>query len=121
MFITNFNKNNGVSIWDLFDRHFDDVDNSTWRRNIVPHKEEENSYSYFLNLAGFKKEDVDAMITDGVVSVKAKNSVGATADYSFYVPEDADADKMSANLEDGLLTITFEKEDDVKPKKIKIK
>ena len=60
-------------------------------------------------------------ITDGVVSIKAKNKLGSTASYSFYVPQDADPNKMSANLEDGLLTITFEKEEDVKPKKIKIK
>ena len=105
--------NNGLSIWDLFDHHFDMVDNSHWRRNIVPHDEDENGYHYFLNLAGFKKEDVDANVVDGLVSVKAKNEAGSTASYSFLAPEDVDISKMSASLEDGLLTINLEKEEKV--------
>ena len=112
--------NNGLSIWDLFDRHFDVVDDSHWRRNIVPHSEDENGYHYYLNLAGFKKGDVDASVVDGLISVKAINKAGSTASYSFLAPEDVDVSKMSASLADGLLTIDLEKEDKVKPIKLKI-
>ena len=106
-------------MWDLFDHQLD-VDNSHWRRNIVPHDEDENGYKYFLNLAGFKKEDVDATVIDGLVSVKAKNKDGSTAAYSFLLPEDADISKMSAKLEDGLLTVSLEKEEKVKPYKLEV-
>ena len=113
--------NNGVNVWDLFDAAVDHGDWSHWRRNIIPHSEDEEGYHYFLNLAGFKKEDLDATIIDGVVSVKGKNNLGSTASYSFYIPEDADVSKMSAKLEDGLLTINLEKEEKVKPHKLEIK
>ena len=112
--------NNGLSIWDLFDRHLDVADNSQWRRNIIPHDEDENGYHYFLNLAGFKKEDVDANIVDGLVTIKAKNESGSTASYSFLLPEDTDPSRMSAKLEDGLLTIDLDKEEKVKPHKLEI-
>lgn len=112
--------NNGLSVWDLFDNHLNTQDHSQWRRNIIPHDEDENGYSYYLNLAGFKKGDVEASVVDGLVSVKAKNESGSTASYSFDLPEDADVHKMSASLEDGLLTIKLEKEEKVKPKKLKI-
>ena len=113
--------NNGLSIWDLFDRHFDDVDDSHWRRNIVPHTEDENGYHYFLNLAGFKKEDVDASVVDGLVTIEAKNEGASTASYSFLLPEGADPSRMSAKLEDGLLTIDLDKEEKVKPLRLEIK
>ena len=108
-------------MWDLFDDRFFNNDFSHWRQNIVPHNEDEDGYHYFLNLAGFKKEDVDATVNDGLVSVKAKNKDGSTASYSFLVPEDADVSRMSAKLEDGLLTISLEKEEKSKPHKLKIK
>ncbi len=113
--------NSGVSVWDLFDATVERSDWSQWRQNIVPHNEDENGYNYFLNLAGFKKKDVDATVIDGQVSVKAENENGSTASYAFLLPEDADSSRMSAKLEDGLLTITLEKEEKVQPKKLEIK
>ena len=113
--------NNGLSAWNLFDDHFFNEDWSHWRRNILPHNEDENGYNYFLNLAGFKKGDVDASVIDGLVSVKAKNKDGSTASYSFLLPDGADPLNMSAKLEDGLLTISLEKEAKLKPVNIKIK
>ena len=115
--------NNGLSVWDLFDSNFNDSFNNfndSWRRNIIPHNEDENGYSYFLNLAGFKKEDLEASVVDGLAVIKAKNKDGATAHYSFLLPEDSNPSKMSAKLEDGLLTVNVEKQEKVKLIKLKI-
>ena len=114
--------NNGLGtnpFWDSWDKAFFEEDWGRWRENIVPHKEHKDHYEYWINLAGFKKENVEAVIHKGVVVVKAEKD-GSTSDHSFYLNDDADVSTLSSKLEDGLLTIKVKKRKEVVPKKIKI-
>ena len=79
--------NNGLGtnpFWDSWDKAFFEEDWGRWRENIVPHKEHKDHYEYWINLAGFKKENVEAVIHKGVVVVKAEKD-GSTSDHSFYL------------------------------------
>ena len=116
--------NNGLrtnQFWDEWDKAFFEEDWGRWRENIVPHKEHKDGYDYWINLAGFKKEDVEAVLHDGVVGIKAKNKDGSTASYSFQLNEDADISTLSSKLEDGLLTVNVKKVKEAQPQSIEIK
>ena len=112
--------NDFVSDWD---RAFFNEDYSYWRRNMnnysITHKEHEDRYEYWINLAGFKKENVEASVHDGLVIIKTKKDENVN-DYSFYLRDDADVSTLSSKLEDGLLTVSVNKEEEAKPTKIKI-
>ena len=117
--LTNSLFDNFLTNWD---RAFLDGDYSYWRRKGegVRGKELEDSFEYYISLAGFKKEDIKATISEGLVYVLAKKD-DDTASYSFRIPEDCDTSKLSAKHEDGLLIISVGKSDAVKPMSIDIK
>jgi len=115
--LTNSLFNNFLTNWD---RAFFDEDYSYWRRREgVRGKELEDSFEYYVPLAGFKKEDIEATVSDGLIHILAKKEED-TASYSFEVPEGGDTSKLLAKYEDGLLTVTVGKADVVKPKTIDI-
>ena len=102
------------------DRALLNGDNTFWRRDTyVRSSEKEDSYEYYIPLAGFKKEDIEASILSDEVYVLAKNDED-TASYSFIIPEGGDTSKLSGKYEDGLLTLTIEKSEPVKSLTIKI-
>jgi len=109
---------NALADWD---RAFFNEDYSYWRKgNSIKGKELEDSYEYYVPLAGFKKEDVKATIDSGQVYLRAENKKN-TADHSFLLPEDVDLKNMSAEHKDGLLTIKLNKKEEAKAIKINIK
>ncbi len=87
------------------------------------------------NVAGTKAENVDLTFEDGVLWIKAhkvekettqdkKHYSKSSWEYSYKVavPGKIDyAQEPKAELEDGVLTVTFEKAENVKPKSIKVK
>ena len=115
--LTNSLYDNFLTNWD---RAFFEEDYSYWRRdNHVKSSEKENSFEYYIPLAGFKKEDIKASVSDGLVAILAKKN-DSTLSYSFEVPEGGDSSKLSAKHEDGLLTVTVGKSEAVKPRNIDI-
>jgi HSP20 family protein len=98
-----------------WDKAFFDEDYSYWRRNdsSINCREKENSYEYYVPLAGFKKEDIAARLDEGRVHVVAKRYEN-TASYSFALPDEVDLSNMSAKHEDGLLTVTIPKTEKAK-------
>jgi len=104
-----------------FDNSFFDGDHSYWRRqDTVLVKDTGNTYEYSMELAGFSKKDVEVSFKDEIVKILAKKEE-STKSCSFYIPKDADKDKIFAELKDGLLSITITKKEEVKAKQIKIK
>lgn len=98
--------------------------------NII--KTEENWYDLQLAIAGFKDDDLDIEIKDGVLSIKGSKTEEDTNDYihkgisarSFHRTFTL-ADTIvvrAANLKDGILTIELENviPDEKKPRKIAI-
>ena len=92
----------------------------------------ETAASYLINieLPGIAKKDVNIGISENIISVKAEKK-GPCKDYtkidsgrvygsiesSWKVPKDGDAEKITAALNEGLLTITIPK---TKKREIKI-
>ena len=116
--ITNHLVNDFFTDWN---KAFFAEDYSYWRRNHdqINGAELENSFEYYFPLAGCKKKDIKITANDGVVSLLAGKD-GNSASYSFLLPKQADASTLSAKHEDGLLTISIEKQEKSKPKTIEI-
>ncbi|MBO4981814.1 MAG: Hsp20/alpha crystallin family protein [Lachnospiraceae bacterium] len=126
----------------LFDEFFDDFARpakSVARVNAsVPAvmrtdvKESDTGYELDIDLPGYKKEDVQAQLKDGYLTITAstksnedqKNEAGkyirreryyGTCSRSFYVGEDIEQEDIKAKFEDGILKIGVPKKD-AKPK-----
>lgn len=116
--LTNSLFDNFLTNWD---RALFEGDHTYWRRNnYIKSVEKEESFEHYVPLAGFKKEEIKASVSDGLVHVLAENEETTTS-YSFEIMEGGDASKLSARHEDGLLTITVGKVDLIKPKTIDIR
>ena len=98
--------------------------------------ETEDAFVVKASLAGVKPEDLDIHIEDNVLTVRGEarqEEKGENTRYhwqerwfgqferSVRLPSQVDADKVEANLKDGVLTVSIPKAEEVKPKKIEIK
>jgi HSP20 family protein len=107
----------------------------TGRVNI---KETDKDYSIELSAPGFKKEELDIKINDGVLTLtgeKSNESEDKNENYtrrefskssfsrSFRIPEDVDENGYDAKFEDGVLKIVVQKPKELPKieKKIEIK
>jgi len=85
---------------------------------------------------GVKKEDVSVDFSNGLLSVKVKRSCecdipdtkilrNERSNYdmtrSYRVPDDADVEKIDAQIQNGLLMVFIPRKESAKPKKIEIK
>lgn len=90
-------------------------------------KEDENGYEVHIDLPGFRKEDVQASLKDGYLTVTASRSsetgegkkfirreryVGNVS-RSFYVGDLLTEDDVKAKFENGVLTLTLPKKEEV--------
>lgn len=113
---------------------FDNVARHLPLANFAKHSSD--SYDIEIDLPGVKKDDIELKIEDDYLTVNAvrrtKNEIKENDYYlcesnfglisrSFVLPKDIDRDKISANLENGRLYISLEKEEARKAKSINIK
>ena len=85
---------------------------------------DEDAYRITMELPGVEEKDIDITVNAGVVSVKGEKSSSSEESgetwffserqygafsRSFRVPEDADGDRVEAELRDGVLTISVPK------------
>lgn len=97
--------------------------------------EDEKSVFVRASLPGFRKDEIEAEVHDGVVSIKAaKVEEKETTDEKFYrrerrfgsvsrrvaLPTVVDEQKVGAELKDGVLTLTLPKAKPDSPRKISI-
>jgi len=99
-------------------------------------KETKEGYVFKADVPGIKENDMSINLTDSRLTVSGKReeekkqesdtyfsmerSYG-TFVRSFTLPEGIDADKVSANLKDGVLTISVPKKPGTQPKQISVK
>jgi HSP20 family protein len=110
-------------------------DNAVWMPLTDISEDNENFYLK-ADLPGIKKEDVKISYTDCAISISGERSQEKETKErkfhriersygrfyrSFNVPTEIKDDKIKAEFEDGQLTITIPKADEVKPKEIDIK
>ncbi len=101
-------------------------------------REEDDAYYVEIDLPGIKKDDIDITTEDNILTIsgerKLKNEMKEDNYYkvessygkfsrSFTLPEKVDVQKIEAKNENGVLEIVIPKakDEDKKPKKIKIK
>jgi HSP20 family protein len=127
---------------------FLDGDSSSRRRNgkesmtvaewapTVDIAEDEKNYIIKAELPEVKKEDVHVRLENGVLTItgerkaekeekgkkyhRVERSYGSFA-RSFTLPENVEAEKISAAYKDGLLTVTVAKSEKAQPKHIEVK
>jgi HSP20 family protein len=90
--------------------------------------EDADHYYVKVELPGVKKEDIQVEVENSVLSLTAKRTDKtkdgeSTAEYRrvLNVPEGVDAEKVVATHENGLLTLTLPKAEQVKPRRIEVR
>lgn len=80
----------------------------------------DNGYVVEIPVAGFKPGDIEVTLEDGLLNVRGKNERRSFA-RTLTVPEDVDEERIEANVEHGLLTLTLNLSPKAQPKKIAVK
>jgi len=96
--------------------------------------ESKDNYSLQFEIPGIAKEDVKIWIEKDMLMVTGEKKLDLKKDEvrhlgerrygkferSFWIPEDADREKVKAEFDNGLLTVTIPKVAESKPREIKI-
>ena len=121
--------------WDRFDNYL--MNNDPWTTGIAhrPKKkyrwdETDEAYTLDIVMPGMTKKDIDLTFKDGVLTVKCKKDV-SDSDSQFYgvkteqsfrnFPRSVNAEKVSAEMKEGILYIRLPKKESDKTKTIDIK
>lgn len=94
------------------------------------YEDKDNTYVR-AELPGFNRDDIQVQVVEDYLTITAsrKNSANADAgqvqenvslNRSVSIPEQVQADKVSAQYENGVLTVTLPKREEAKPKKITV-
>ncbi|GAB6067423.1 Hsp20/alpha crystallin family protein [Methylothermus subterraneus] len=99
-------------------------------------KEEANRYVVQADLPGVKPEDIEVTLQNGVLTIKGERQTEAKEEKENYrrverfygsffrrftLPESVDEEKIEANYDKGVLTVSIPKKPEVQPKKISVK
>ncbi|MEM9478226.1 MAG: Hsp20/alpha crystallin family protein [Verrucomicrobiota bacterium] len=91
--------------------------------------EADNAFQVILELPGFAKDDVSVSLENNVLAVRAgrkttgdgsEENVSYAVGRSVAVPDNVDAEKVGAKLENGILTVTLPKAESAKTKTVVI-
>jgi HSP20 family protein len=98
-------------------------------------KENEDKYLILADIPGVYPKDIDVTMEHGTLTIKGERKsehkeekenfkrverTYGTFYRRFSLPDDANADSINATSKDGVLEITLDKKETVKPKKIKV-
>lgn len=121
---------------DTFDRFFEDTgtrSNGTWSPSVDV-SETETEIVFTAELPGFEKDEIDISVKEGRLSISGEREFTEEKETkyhrverwygkfrrSFLLPKSADAEKISANLKNGVLTLTLPKKEEAKPRQITV-
>ena len=120
----------GGSSMDRFGSIFDDLfaNASGLHQPAADLYEDEHNYYARFELPGIKKDEIDLELENSVLtisSVQESNSDAGQTRQSFQrsisVPDGVSLEKVTASLEDGILTVTMPKAEARKPRQIEVK
>jgi HSP20 family protein len=123
---------------DEIDRFFNDCRSEVpGMRCSIDVREDEGHFYVDADVPGFSKEEIDITLEDNVLTIQGeKNVEKETKDKEGYhiherragsfsrkvqLPSTADQNKVQAALKDGVLTVTVDKREELKPRKIEVK
>lgn len=83
--------------------------------------EDDANYFARLDLPGVNKENLNLVVESDVISLSMTGSnEGSSHERKLRVPENVEADGLTAKLEDGVLTLTFRKSPERVPVSIEV-
>jgi HSP20 family protein len=97
------------------------------RKGLFPvdlYEDKDNTYVR-AELPGVAREAISLEIVDNTLSIQASRKEKSDAEPVKFsrvvgIPEEVQADKVTANFENGLLTVTLPKKEEAKPRKISV-
>ena len=121
--------------WDRFDNYL--FNNDPWTTGVAQRpnnkyrwNETDDSYTLDIVMPGMTKKDIDLTFKDGTLTIKCKKDV-SDSDSQFYgvkteqafrnFPRGVDADKVTAEMKEGILFVVLPKKEPNKGKTIDIK
>ena len=121
--------------WDRFDNYL--MNNDPWTTSAAQRptnkyrwNETDDSYTLDIVMPGLTKKDIDLTFKDGTLTIKCKKDV-SDSDSQFYgvkteqsfrnFPRGVNAEKVSAEMKEGVLSIVLPKREPNKAKYIDIK
>ena len=121
--------------WDRFDEYL--FNNDPWTTSVAQRptnkyrwNETDDSYTLDIVMPGMTKKDIDLTFKDGTLTIKCKKDV-SDSDSQFYgvkteqafrnFPRGVDADKVTAEMKEGILFVVLPKKEPNKGKTIDIK
>ena len=121
--------------WDRFDNYL--MNNDPWTTSVAQRpnnkyrwNETDDSYTLDIVMPGLTKKDIDLTFKDGTLTIKCKKDV-SDSDSQFYgvkteqafrnFPRGVDADKVTAEMKEGILFVVLPKKEPNKGKTIDIK
>ena len=130
-----------LGAWSRLPSLFEDVfDTSRWSTGagVLPVDVRQDGENLVIEaeLPGIKKEDVNISVENSVLTIAGKyasETKGENASYhvrerrtgefsrSFRLPKTADSDKVTAELANGVLTLTLPTREEAKPRRIELK
>jgi len=121
----------------LFDRFFEDSDTKLMSRTWSPSvdvSETESEIVFTAEFPGFEKDEIDISVNEGHLTISGERQFTEEKETkhhrversygnfyrSFLLPKSADPEKISANLKNGVLTVTMPKKEEAKPRQIPV-
>ena len=121
--------------WDRFDNYL--FNNDPWTTGVAQRpnnkyrwNETDDSYTLDIVMPGLTKKDIDLTFKDGTLTIRCKKDV-SDSDSQFYgvkteqafrnFPRGVDADKVTAEMKEGILFVVLPKKEPNKGKTIDIK
>lgn len=123
----------------LFDTEQGEQNTGLFDRTVSPAidvLETDNDFKVVCNLPGVEDKDIDVSVADNVLTIKGEKKqhnpdenakVYRREDWSgsfqrtLSLPRSVDAEKIDAELRDGVLQLTMPKREEVKPRQIDVK
>jgi HSP20 family protein len=108
--------------WSGLDAEIDQLFQSGPRIPVELHEDKDSTYVR-AELPGVSREAISLEVVDGYLNLTASRKQGEETlnfNRSIALPENVQADKVTATYENGVLTVTLPKAEAVKPRKIEI-
>ena len=105
--------------FDIVNRVLDNQSYASSRHFQLTELDNDEGYEITLELPGYKQSDVEVTIEQETLTVVAKKGERSYHS-SVILPHEIDTAKSSGKLENGVLTLTFARKEETKPRKITI-